>query len=113
MGRRLRVELADGYPHARHVTASMACRRARRQHRRDRRFRHPLREEAIIDIWRFDTQFYRTLLIAAQLRHRWALPVLGLINSPLGFPRVVVRGFPCFILPFEQRPVIRAEWRGR
>jgi len=117
MGRRLRVELAEGYLHARHVTASMACRRARRQHRRDRRFRHPLREEAIIDIWRFDTQFYaqfyRTLLIAAQLRHRWAFPVLGLIDSPLSFPRVVVRAFSCFILPFEQRPVIRAEWRGR
>jgi len=50
MGRRLRVELADGYLHAGHATASMACRRARRQHRRDRRFRHPLCEEAIIDI---------------------------------------------------------------
>ena len=50
MGRPLRVELADGYPHARHATASMACRRARRQHRRDRRFRHPLCEKAIIDI---------------------------------------------------------------
>lgn len=117
VGRRLRVELAEGYLHARHATASMACRRARRQRRRDPRFRHPLCEEAIIDIWRFDThfytQFYRTLLIAAQLRHRWALPVLGLITFPLGFPRVIVRGFPYFILPFEQRPVIRAEWRGR
>jgi len=50
MGRRPRVELADGYLHARHATASMACRRAQRQLRRDRRFRHPLREEAILDI---------------------------------------------------------------
>jgi len=29
MGGPPRVELAEGYPHARHVTASMACRRAR------------------------------------------------------------------------------------
>jgi len=47
MGRPPRVQLADGYLHA---TASTACRRAQRQHRRDHGFRHPLREEAIIDI---------------------------------------------------------------
>ena len=54
-GGSLRLRDIAAYFHLGYTAVSMACRRAERQLRSDRRLRAQLRKEGIIDIWRFDT----------------------------------------------------------